>query len=154
RADRLAERLVAMSEDVETVDALTALAPAVATQAERFAARDSLDLPARARLLEQALRDEGFAPERFSSVLEGMRNPPRTEVALADLERGPAAILLSRYLGEDAGETLVAVYIRPRDGASMTRIEQAIRDEDPQAMLTGYSRLDASLRQSLLHDMP
>ncbi|WP_437325214.1 MMPL family transporter [Sorangium sp. So ce381] len=154
RGDRIAERLASMKADVEAVDALTALAPAAPTQAERFAARDALDLPAKADELERALRDTGFAPERFSSVLDGMRAPPRQEVALSDLERGPASILLSRYLGADGGEALVALYVRPREAASVERIERALREEDPRAMLTGYSRLEASLRETLAHDMP
>ncbi|WP_437795110.1 MMPL family transporter [Sorangium sp. So ce693] len=154
RGDRIAERLASMKDDVEAVDALTALAPAAPTQAERFAARDALDLPAKADELERALRDTGFAPERFSSVLDGMRAPPRQEVALSDLERGPASILLSRYLGADGGEALVALYVRPRETGSVERIERALREEDPRAMLTGYSRLEASLRETLAHDMP
>ncbi|MDC0684563.1 MMPL family transporter [Sorangium atrum] len=154
RGDRIAERLASMKDDVEAVDALTALAPAAPTQAERFAARDALDLPGKADELERALRDTGFAPERFSSVLDGMRAPPRQEVALSDLERGPASILLSRYLGADGGEALVALYVRPRETGSVERIERALREEDPRAMLTGYSRLEASLRETLAHDMP
>ncbi|WP_437764189.1 MMPL family transporter [Sorangium sp. So ce281] len=154
RGDRIAERLASMKADVEAVDALTALAPAAPTQAERFAARDALDLPARAGELARALRDTGFAPERFSAVLDGMRAPPRQEVALSDLERGPASILLSRYLGADGGEALVALYVRPRETGSVAQIERAIREEDPGAMLTGYSRLEASLRETLAHDMP
>lgn len=154
RGDRIAERLASMKADVEAVDALTALAPAAPTQAERFAARDALDLPARADELARALRDTGFAPERFSAVLDGMRAPPRQEVALSDLERGPASILLSRYLGADGGEALVALYVRPRETGSVERIERALREEDPRAMLTGYSRLEASLRETLAHDMP
>jgi hypothetical protein len=150
RADRVAERIAVMKDDVESVEALTALAPAAETQAARFAARDALDLPAKAADLERALAAVGFAPERFAAVIAGMRAPPRQEVALADLERGPASVLLSRYLAEDAGERLVAVYVRPRDGQeSIRRIEQAIREADPQASLTGYSRLEASLRETL-----
>ena len=155
RADRLAERLAAMKGDVEGVEALTALAPASETQAERFAARDALDLPAKAAELERALAEVGFAPARFAGVLAGMRAPPRQEVALADLEGGAASVLLQRYLGEDAGEHLVALYMRPREGqGSVERIERAIREEDPRAMLTGYNRLEASLRETLAHDMP
>lgn len=154
RADGVAERLAGMKGDVEAVDALTALAPAASTQAARFAARDALDLPARARDLEAALRDVGFAPERFEAALAGMRAPARQEVALRDLERGPASILLSRYLGADGGDALVAVYVRPRHAGAVPRIQQAIREQDPAAMLTGYSRLEASLRETLEHDMP
>jgi hypothetical protein len=155
RADRIAETLAAMKEDVEAVDALTALVPADDTQSERFSARDALDLPAKAIELERALGDAGFAPERFHAVLEGMRHASHDKVSTADLEKTSAAILLSRYLGFDEGEHLLAIYVRPREvpGAT-TRIEEAIRRADPAAMLTGYSRLESSLRQSLAHDLP
>jgi hypothetical protein len=155
RGDRIAEALAAMKDDVEAVDALTALAPAEQTQAERFTARDALDMPARAAELERALKDTGFAPERFAAVLEGMRRPSHQKVSVANLEGTAAEILLSRYSGTDEGKHLAAIYVRPREVAGATgRIEQAIRKVDPGAMLTGYSRLESSLRQSLSHDLP
>ncbi len=155
RGDRIAEALSTMKDDVEAVDALTALAPADETQAARFAARDALDMPAKADLLEKALVETGFSAARFSGVLDAMRNPSRQTVAIADLRRGPASILMSRYLGADAGEALVAVYVRPRDVPGATgRVERAIHDVDPAAMLTGYSRLEGALKQSLSADLP
>lgn len=164
RSDALAEALSAMKEDVEVVDALTALAPAPATQVARFAERDALDLPSKADELERALRDTGFAPDRFADALAGMRGAQREVVSLADLQKGAASILVQRYLGEDAGEKLVAVYVRPREAeggessavtaARIARVEEAIRGKDSRAMLTGYSRLEASLRGSLQHDLP
>lgn len=155
RADRVAERLAHMGQDVEAVDALTALAPAPATQAARFDARDALGLPAKADELERALRDTGFAPERFADALAAMRAPRREEVTLEGLEKSAASILVSRYLGEDQGDHLVGVYIRPREvPGAPERIAAAIREADPAAMLTGYGRLEASLRETLLRDMP
>jgi hypothetical protein len=155
RADHVAEQLAKLSADVESVDALTALAPAPATQIARFDARDALDLPAKAAELERALRDTGFAPERFTDAIESMRAAPRQLVALEDLQKGAAAILVTRYLGKDEGDHLVAIYVRPREvEGAPARIEQAIVAADAKAMLTGYSRLEASLRGSLAHDMP
>jgi predicted RND superfamily exporter protein len=155
RADRIAERLAEMAGDVEAVDALTALAPAPATQAARFDARDALDLPRKADELERALRETGFAPDRFADALAAMRTPRREQVTLEGLEKSAAAILVSRYLGEDQGEHLVGVYIRPREVPGATeRIAQAITAVDPAAMLTGYGRLEASLRETLMRDLP
>jgi uncharacterized protein len=155
RADVVAERLAAMTADVEAVDALTALAPSPATQQQRFAWRDALDLTAKASELERALEAEGFAPDRFTAALEGMRHPSRETVAVEDLQKGAVGILLTRYLGSDEGEHLVALYVRPREAPGATaRVEQAIRDADDKAMLTGYTRLEASLKESLGHDMP
>lgn len=155
RADALAERLSAMKGDVESVDALTALAPAPATQEARFAARDALDLPAKAAELERALRDVGFAPERFEAALAGMRSPARDPVALEDLKKGASSILITRYMGEEGGDHLVAIYVRPSGApGSIERVEGAIRETDARAMLTGYSRLEASLRATLAADLP
>lgn len=154
RADKVAERLAAMREDVEAVDALTALAPAPSTQAARFADRDALDLPARAADLERALGELGFAPARFEAALAGMRAPPRQEVAFAELAGSPASILLSRYLARDGGDHLSAVYVRLRGRDAVARVEEAVREVDPAASLTGYSRLEASLRGTLSRDLP
>lgn len=155
RSDVLAEALASMKRDVEAVDALTALVPAPATQASRFAERDALDMPARAADLERALRETGFAPERFEAVIEGMRRPASAAVSLGDLTKGAASILVSRYLGEDSGEHLVALYVRPNtETGSIDRVAETIRRVDAAAMLTGYSRLEASLRETLRHDLP
>lgn len=155
RADRVVERLGVMPADVESIDALTSIAPAPATQMERLRARDALDLPARAADLERALTEEGFAPERFQGALAAMRDAPRAVARLADFEGSTASILVSRYLGEDEGAHLVAIYLRPSSAVgATTRIEEAIRAADPGAALTGYNRLESSLRATLSHDMP
>ncbi len=155
RADRIAETLSSMKSDVEAVDALTAVAPAKATQEARFAVREALDMPAKADELEKALTETGFAPARFSDVLDAMRKPSRDFVLIEDVRRGAAAILMSRYLGKDEGDELVAVYVRPRDvPGAPGRVEQAITKTDAQALLTGYSRLEGALRKSLGQDLP
>lgn len=155
RADRVAETLSAMKDDVEAVDALTAIAPAKATQEARFAAREALEMASKADELEKALSETGFAPARFTDVLEAMRHPAKDFVTLEDVQRSAAAILMSRYVGQDAGEELAAVYVRPRDtpGAN-EKVEQAIKSADDRALLTGYTRLEGALRKSLAHDMP
>ncbi len=91
---------MAAAPDAETVDALTTLAPALATQRARLAERDALDLPAKADELARALRETGFAPDRFAPVLAAMRAPSHDLLDVADLESTPSAILLSRYLGD------------------------------------------------------
>lgn len=155
RSDKLAEALASMKDDIEAVDALTALVPAEATQAARFAERDALDMPSKAAELERALRETGFAPDRFEAVIEGMRRPSSQTVALSDLTKGAASILVSRYLGQDGGDHLVAMYVRPKtEAVSVARVEEAVRRVDPAAMLTGYSRLEVSLRDTLRHDLP
>jgi predicted RND superfamily exporter protein len=155
RADIVAEKLATMSDDVEAVDALTAIVPSTSTQLERFAARDALDLPRKADVLAQTLRDTGFATERFTSALEAMRHPAHDVVSTTQLEKSAIAILLTRYVGEDQGDHLVAIYVRPSDDPSApAHIKAAVAAIDPAAMLTGYSRLEATLRESLAHDMP
>jgi predicted RND superfamily exporter protein len=154
RADRIVEGLAALP-DVETVDALTTLVPALATQRTRLVERDALDLPARADELARALRDTGFAPDRFATVLASMRQPTHDLLEIPQIETTPAAILLSRYLGIDGDDTMVAIYIQPRVAVDAgARIETAVHAIDPAAAFTGYSRLETNLRDSLRHDLP
>jgi hypothetical protein len=155
RADLLADRLERMAGDVSSVDALTAVAPARATQDERFAARDALDLPAKADALALALTEAGFAPARFAEALDGMRHPSRARVELADVQAGPASILASRYLGKDGGDHLVALYLTTTGAeGGLERIRAMIASWDAAAALTGYPLLDASLRATLGRDLP
>jgi len=154
RADRVVEGLAAVPE-VETVDALTTLAPALATQRARLAERDALDLPAKADELTRALRDTGFTPERFAPVLASMRVPSHDLLDVPQLETTPSAIMLSRYLGRDGAETMIALYVQPRSTAdAVERCEAAVHTLDPAAVITGYSRLETNLRDSLSHDLP
>jgi len=155
RADRITERLATIPGDVEAIDSLTAIVPAAATQAARYDARDALDLPAKAADLERALTETGFAAARFEPALESMRHATRKETRLEDVASSAAAILVTRYLGEDEGDHLVAVYLRPgtAPGAAQ-RVEAAVHAVDPAAQLTGYSRLESALRETLRHDMP
>lgn len=155
RADHVAETLSSMKDEVESVDALTAIAPAKATQESRFATRDALGMAAKADELEKALSETGFAPARFADVLESMRQPPKEFVTIENVQRSAAAIMMSRYIGQDGGEELAALYVRPRDvpGAA-AKVEQAINNADDRAMLTGYTRLESALRKSLAQDMP
>ncbi len=155
RGDRISERLAAMKDDVESVDSLSALAPAESTQRERLAARDALDLPAKADELSRALAEAGFSVDRFEDALASMKKPSAALVSLDDLRGKPSTILMSRYLGADEGDHLVGIYVRPRDvPGAIGRIEAALREQDPAATLTGYTRLEASLRESLSHDVP
>lgn len=154
RADGITEALVAEAEHLESLDALTALAPARTTQEARFAARDALDLPQAAKRLERALSLEGFAPSRFEAVLSSMREPPRTFVTLDDIrQREDNEILLQRYLGRDGPLHTVVLYVLPKPGAEAA-VEAAIAAADPRAAVTGYGRLESSLRATLLIDLP
>lgn len=156
RADVLAERLAAAPEHVLRVDALSSLVPAEATQRARLAERDGLDLPARADALEQALRDEGFAPARFAATLSAMRAPPSelrtTDAALA----GQAAILSSRYLAKADGRWLVAMQVHTKLGGDEARraLEALVRPLDEHAIVTGYARLESDLRSTLARELP
>jgi predicted RND superfamily exporter protein len=155
RADALADRFSEAREDVEVVEALTALVPAASTQRARFAERDALDMRAKADELGRALVETGFAPARFTAALDAMRHPTVAVGALADLDRTPAAILVSRYLGKDEGDAMVALYLQTTATAGVDeRIRARLHEWDPEAMLTGYSRLDASLKASLSRDLP
>jgi predicted RND superfamily exporter protein len=155
RADDLADHLADDHDDVEVVESLTAICPAPATQEQRYARRDALDLPARAADLERALAAAGFAPDRFSAALEGMRHPPHAIASLADLAKTPAAILASRYLGRDGDAAVVALYVQLTAAPGVEeRLRDRIRAWDAGAVITGYGRLDASLRASLAHDLP
>ena len=157
RADRVAEALEALEADggIAGYDALTSFAPAPATQRARMAARDRLDLPARAADLRAALVRAGFDPEACAAALASFATPTR-DVAPIDLDAtGPLAWLVTRHRARDAGDTIVAVYVRPTgDPAKDARALEAIRKADAGAVVTGYAHLETALKRSLAHDLP
>lgn len=73
RADAVAEALEPLTEAGIGFDALATFLPARATQAMRRDARARLDLPGRAHMLEDVLREEGFAVSAFEPALEAFR---------------------------------------------------------------------------------
>jgi predicted RND superfamily exporter protein len=84
-----------------------------------------------------------------------MRAPAHDLLDVPQLETTPSAILLSRYLGVDGADTMVAIYVQPRDAAgAVARIETVIDALDPAAVFTGYGRLETNLRESLQRDLP
>ncbi|MBK8255410.1 MAG: MMPL family transporter [Polyangiaceae bacterium] len=155
RGDKLGEALAALKDDVESVDSLSAMAPALSTQSSRLAERDTLYLPARGEELSRALTEVGFSVDRFEDALASMKKPSHQTIALDDLRGRPSAILMSRYLGFDEGEHLVGIYVRPRDVPNaIVHIEETLSKTDSGAVLTGYTRLESSLRESLSSDIP
>jgi predicted RND superfamily exporter protein len=84
-----------------------------------------------------------------------MRQPSEDLLDLPALEATPSAILLSRYVARDDGDTVLAVYVQPRPGEdAVARLEAAVHTVDPAAVITGYSRLERNLRDTLRHDLP
>jgi predicted RND superfamily exporter protein len=171
RSDRIVEKLSTLGEHIDSIDAITAIAPAISTQKQRLAERDALDLTAKAEQLEQALTDTGFAATRFEPVLEAMRAPSGELVELQAIEKADSSIMLSRYLGQDGADSIVVTYLLPRQEslpadpaqarevqarnvAHERQLEQAVQAVDPKAAITGYGRLDGSLRASLSADLP
>jgi predicted RND superfamily exporter protein len=144
RADHVAEALDRL--DIEGYDALSRIAPADDTVRERIAARDALDLPKRRADLERALEANGWKPSELRPALDAFEHPSPAHA----IEPPPWA--LARWVGHDAGETLVLTYVRPRveDGA----IEDAVKRVDPTAVVTGWPLLERSLKDSLAHDLP
>jgi len=153
RSDRIAESLALLPKHVSSVDTLTAIAPAPETQRRRLAERDSLDLAANSHELRRALVETGFAPDRFEQVLASMRAPSDELVSLEALRHRNEAIMLSRYLGRDGDQFVVVSYVLPVPGSERI-VEQAVRDTDADAVITGYGRLETSLRDTLSVDLP
>jgi len=155
RADSLAEKLAGDTLNVERVDALTSVLPAEATQRARLQERDRLDLAGKSKELETALEEKGFAVARFSDFLDAMKSPKSEILSVNDALSGSAAVVASRYIGEEGGETLVAlhVHLTARDEAR-AEFAAAVASTDPHANITGYARLEADLHAALAHDFP
>ncbi|HEU4404792.1 MAG TPA: MMPL family transporter [Polyangiaceae bacterium] len=148
RAAALAEALAARPGDVAAVDALGDLAPGPALQRQRAARRAALGLPAREGALGAALAEAGFAPDRFAEALADFR-APAAEVDVAPLR----ALVAGRYVAQDGGETLVATYVYPAPGRAeaLAALAAAV---DPGAALTGFPRLEPTLRATLADELP
>ena len=154
--DHIAESLERLAGEgaISSFDALTSFAPSPAIQRERLQARDALDLPSRAPILAAALEATGFDAEACAPALEAFRHPSQRVAPLVD-PNGEVGWIVARHRAVDAGGTLVALYVRPRDDeAKDARALAAIKAADPGAIVTGYTHLEAALKRTLAHDLP
>lgn len=129
---------------IDGYDSVARFDPPKETLIMRVAAREQLHLSERRADLEAALREEGFDPSAFGEALAAMEHP-NSNVA------PPPAWVGARYVGQDAGETLVVTYVRPKDEK---RLVAALRGVDPDAIITGWPLLEDALKDSLAHDLP
>jgi predicted exporter len=165
RADAIAEALDPLRESgtIEGFDALAPFAPSQATTTLRLAARDALDLPHVRPVLEEALTDAGFDLDACRPALEAFSHPtpwtspPATSPDARDgtSSSGMMDWIVARHVGHDAAGTVAATFVRPngdpvKDAVALAAITRA----DPQAIVTGFPRLESALRESLAHDLP
>jgi predicted RND superfamily exporter protein len=154
--DRIAEALDRLVADgsVVSFDALTTFSPSPAIQRERLRARDALDLPSRAASLAAALQANGFDLDACAPALDAFRHPSSRLAPLVD-SNGDLGWIVTRHRAVDAGDSLVALYVRPRgDDSDDARALAAIRSADPSSVVTGYTHLEAALKRTLSHDLP
>ena len=156
RADALAERLAAMRDDVDVVDALTRHRPRrrdaaralrrarrarSAREGRRARARARRDR-LRARALRRRARRRCATRRTRASTLDDVQKAPRRHPRVALPRRGP---------GRPPRRALRPAHRRRRAPPSASARPSA--SCDPDAMLTGYSRLDAlAARRRSRHD--
>jgi len=156
RADAVAEvaESLAATGVIDGFDALGTVAPSLPAQRARLAARDALDLPAKRALLERALSDEGFAPDAFAAALDAFAHPS-SDVAEVPRDEPAIAWLTRRHLGHDERGTLAVSFVRlSKDPALADQARATLRAADPEAILTGFADLEASLRETMSRDLP
>ena len=156
RADRVAEALEGLASEgmIGGFDALATFAPSVATQRERLAQRDVLDLPSRRASLEAALRDTGFDVSACSSALDAFSYPSGPAAPAPPPSDAAYSWLLGRHVARDDKGVLVAAYVRPTgDPAADARARAAILAADPTAVVTGFESIDRALRGLLSRDL-
>jgi hypothetical protein len=157
RADVIAEALDSLAENgaIDGFDALASFAPAPATQMARLGVRDALDLPRLAVSLEAALLDKGFDLTACAPALASFAHPARHIDTILPDSTNALAWLVSRHLRSDAEGALAVTYVRPKgDAARDSQAIAAIAKADPDAIVTGYPRLEGALRETLAHDLP
>jgi predicted RND superfamily exporter protein len=157
RSDRIAEALEPLvpAGVIDGYDALGTFAPSAATQRERLAERDALDLPSRRGAFEEALRSAGFDVDACAPALDAFAHPSHELIAAGATDADDArSWLYARHVASDEGEALVATYVRPTgDVRGDARARDAILRADPAAAITGLDAIDRALRAALGRDL-
>lgn len=153
RADMLFEALDQAPDQVASLDGLTRFAPSPETQRQRMRERDTLDLPARASTLRDALSETGFDPSAFSHALHSFSTPGTDAKDALATDSQSNRLFRARYLARSDGSGWASLYVRPRPGQEQALADR-IRQVDPQAVITGYARLESVLADSVREDLP
>lgn len=157
RADAVAEvaEMLAARGTIAGFDALAQVAPSRAAQEARLAARDALDLPARAEVLRRVLAEEGFAVDAFEEAISALKSGGEAAKDLT-AELGPAGTwAVRRHLGHDARGTVAVTYVRPTGReADDAEARATLRGADPLAVTTSLRDLERGLRDALARDLP
>lgn len=157
RADAVTEVAEKLAADgvIDGFDALGTVAPSLAAQGARLEQRKALDLPGKRALLAKMLAEEGFAPEAFEPALEAFAHPSEVISDVADTDSPAVAWVKRRHLGKDEHGTLAVTFVRlSKDPDKAEQARAWLRAADPEAVLTGYADLEASLRKTLERDLP
>lgn len=157
RSDAVAEVAERLAADgmIEGYDALGTVAPSVAAQRARLDLRNGLDLPGKRALLSRVLAEEGFAPEAFEPALEAFAHPSETVTDVAASGSPTVEWVARRHLGKDERGTLSVTFVRlTKDPAQAAQARAWLRAADPEAVMTGFADLEASLKDTLSKDLP
>jgi predicted exporter len=156
RADRVGEALepLARAGVIDGFDALATFAPSTTTMRARLAERDALGLPSRRGDLQKALREAGFDLDACAAGIDAFAHPSSRLPDPISPDSEAVSWFVRRHIVHDAGDTLVATYVRPGgDPAADERLRAAIARADPRAIITGFDAMDRGLRDALSHDM-
>lgn len=162
RADALSEAASTLMSRraIAGFDALGEISPSLTAQRVRLAERDRLDLPAKRATLIRALEAEGFSLDACAPALEAFEHPAEL-VAYADGEPDSAiGWVRTRHVGHDAAAPpekrwLAVSYVRVTNNASDDAEARAtLRAADPGSIVTGFTELERSLKETLQRDLP
>ena len=153
RADKLFDLLESEQNHVAAIDGLTRFAPSLATQRERLAQRDRLDLPSRVPVLRDALTKQGFQVDAFEQAMAYFEHPSHEIHDALERDTATNRLFRARYLAIRDGLTWVSMHVTVRPGHE-TAVQRLIHDVDPGAMITGYALLESFLADNMRADMP
>jgi hypothetical protein len=155
--ERVAGRLRAWQESglLATVQGIDALLPSAATQRARLAEYDALPRVAALRTLDEALRAQGFRPERFAEFTTAFAAPRAAIVTLDTPALAPFASVIERHVRHRPDHTMVAVYAEPAPGIGWTAIATRLRAALPDLQVAVAARplLEDTLRAVLQREL-
>lgn len=135
-------------------DALSHFLPSSETQRTRLAERDSLHLGSIPSLLRASLAAEGFDAEAFAEAYEAFSHPSTDVSPIAAPDDSPLQWMRRRHIAHSS-RVLSIVFVRPpADRGARAKLLSDLHAFAPKAIITGYSRLEDSLRNALTHDLP
>jgi len=156
-AEAVAERLRAYRAEgvLQSVQSVDAVLPSAQVQQRRLDRFNRLPREAASVALRDALQRHGFSADKFHDFFAAFQQPRDAIVRLDDPVLAPLRFLVGHHVRAHGGESIVATYLQPAPGVSVSAITARLHQDLPTVSfaVAARSALEEELGTVMRHEL-